>query len=532
MAMILKTRSKTFIIGLLFLLFFVISTPVEAKQKMETTVYMTVRDQQRIPISVNNGYFFYKSSDLGVLQFMPSGEMIAVKRGTVTVTLSYPSGNQMIRTYFRVRVHDKVKNLKWKDTTQKLTVGDTHRFKVRYKADSKKNIKLEWKSDNDKIASVDSKGKVTGHKAGSVTISCSVKGQKKAKIKYKLKVINPTISEIQLNQDNLVMKQGDQFNLDSVLKIEPKNASKKGLVVASDNKQIVTVSDGTLKAKQVGRTFIRISQNDRPDVSAVLRIQVNSNGDVDNLRCIAHRGVCTQAPENTVKAFELAGEAGFYSAESDVRVTKDGQFVIFHDDTLSRLCGDSRRIEDLTFNEVRNIPIIAGNNYYKYKEDRSATTIATLEEYLTVCRQYNMVPQIEIKFPEGNDSLNENNPLYRLYIETKKIMGNEPVMFISFNFNSMVFMNQILKKENDNDCKLYQLSFQVNSVNQIPHYNDIKEMGIGLDIRGLSDDQAVRQIIADGIELNVWDVDDTVKAKKYLTQYGVDLITTNYVLWR
>ena len=46
---------------------------------------------------------------------------------------------------------------------------------------------------------------------------------------------------------------------------------------------------------------------------------------------VAHRGLSSEAPGDTVKAFELAGDAGFWGvAETDIRMTKDGKFVAVH----------------------------------------------------------------------------------------------------------------------------------------------------------------------------------------------------------
>ena len=55
----------------------------------------------------------------------------------------------------------------------------------------------------------------------------------------------------------------------------------------------------------------------------------------------AHRGLHEKdksVPENSLAAFRAAREAG-YGAELDVQLSKDGQVVVFHDDTLDRVCG-------------------------------------------------------------------------------------------------------------------------------------------------------------------------------------------------
>ena len=62
----------------------------------------------------------------------------------------------------------------------------------------------------------------------------------------------------------------------------------------------------------------------------------------------AHRGLHDTVPENTISAFRLAKEAGV-GIELDVRLTKDDEVVVFHDETLLRAAGRTEKISDLTF---------------------------------------------------------------------------------------------------------------------------------------------------------------------------------------
>ena len=67
---------------------------------------------------------------------------------------------------------------------------------------------------------------------------------------------------------------------------------------------------------------------------------------------IAHRGLHGNGiPENSLLAFEAAINHG-YSIETDVRLTKDGVLVCFHDDTALRMTGNPAAIIDLTYNEL------------------------------------------------------------------------------------------------------------------------------------------------------------------------------------
>ena len=68
----------------------------------------------------------------------------------------------------------------------------------------------------------------------------------------------------------------------------------------------------------------------------------------------AHRGLWNkERPENSLPAFRAAVARG-YGIETDVHITRDDRLVIFHDDSLKRMCGDSRRIADCTLEELRS----------------------------------------------------------------------------------------------------------------------------------------------------------------------------------
>lgn len=73
------------------------------------------------------------------------------------------------------------------------------------------------------------------------------------------------------------------------------------------------------------------------------------------MRIIAHRGGALLAAENSAAAFGAAAAAGADAVETDVRRTKDGAFVCFHDDDLIRLAGDARKVADLDLAGLRGL---------------------------------------------------------------------------------------------------------------------------------------------------------------------------------
>ena len=69
----------------------------------------------------------------------------------------------------------------------------------------------------------------------------------------------------------------------------------------------------------------------------------------------AHRGAMVTHPENTIAAFKEAIRLGAQMIEFDVRLTKDGQLVILHDETVDRTTNGTGKIEDLKLEQVRQL---------------------------------------------------------------------------------------------------------------------------------------------------------------------------------
>jgi glycerophosphoryl diester phosphodiesterase len=74
----------------------------------------------------------------------------------------------------------------------------------------------------------------------------------------------------------------------------------------------------------------------------------------------AHRGDSAHAVENTLEAFERARAAGADGVELDVRLTRDGEVVVFHDDDLERLAGRPDALASLSLAEVREVRLSSG----------------------------------------------------------------------------------------------------------------------------------------------------------------------------
>lgn len=70
---------------------------------------------------------------------------------------------------------------------------------------------------------------------------------------------------------------------------------------------------------------------------------------------IGHRGNCAHAPENTLESFRQAASLGVDALEFDVRLTRDGEVVVFHDAALLRTTGAPGLVADCTLDHLRRL---------------------------------------------------------------------------------------------------------------------------------------------------------------------------------
>lgn len=72
-------------------------------------------------------------------------------------------------------------------------------------------------------------------------------------------------------------------------------------------------------------------------------------------RIIAHRGASGYAPENTLAAFRRAEAMGSTEIEFDIQLSKDGNLVVVHDDTLDRFGFPDQAVADMTLAELKSL---------------------------------------------------------------------------------------------------------------------------------------------------------------------------------
>lgn len=226
-------------------------------------------------------------------------------------------------------------------------------------------------------------------------------------------------------------------------------------------------------------------------------------------KLVMHRGYSHKARENTIEAFTLAGEQDdVYAIETDLYLTKDNKTILIHDETTSRVTLGKYNInvKETNFDDVRNIklPDMQGNP--------NVHTIPTLSEYTDVLNQYNKVGFLELK-----ENFDEND-LNIIMDELKGLIDLDKIVIISFHKDALIRLR--------NTYENLKIMLLVNNVNETSK-EELKEHNFGLDVQvnGITYDE-IDQYLNNGIEVNVWTVDDLSQAKEY-GKRGVTYLTTN-----
>ena len=188
-------------------------------------------------------------------------------------------------------------------------------------------------------------------------------------------------------------------------------------------------------------------------------LAVNTRG----VKLIAHRGMSSLAPENTMASFELAGQHKFWGAECDIYRSVDGKWIVSHDPNTFRMMNKAKKIETKTFEELSKLKINRVSDIKSYSDLK----ICTLEEYLEICKKYDMTAIIEVK---GKN----NTEYYSEVIDSVNTIGAKAI-FISFHFSDLEKLREIT------DVPLYLLVMDMKE----EHLNLVKTLeNCGIDFNG------------------------------------------------
>lgn len=224
----------------------------------------------------------------------------------------------------------------------------------------------------------------------------------------------------------------------------------------------------------------------------------------------AHRGFCSRYPENTLLAFEKALAEGVDGIENDIQLTKDGEMVIIHDETVDRTTDGKGWVKDLTLAQIKELD--AGG---KFDSGFAGLRVPTLREYFELVKDQPIVTNIEMKtgvfeYREMEQKLADMIREYRL---------EEKVLITSFNHFTIMRMKK-LAPELKYGFLAYDWRLDAGEYTQkhgVPCYHP--------DYHNLTW-EVVEDLKTHGIEVNPYTVDDPDDIRDMMAK-GVHAVITN-----
>ena len=225
----------------------------------------------------------------------------------------------------------------------------------------------------------------------------------------------------------------------------------------------------------------------------------------------AHRGASGHAPENTLPAFDLAAKMGADGVELDVQMTKDGEIVVCHDETINRTSSGKGRIKEYTLTELKQFDFSYGNLAYE------GVQIPTLEEVMDLLDPTGLTINIEIKtgiifYPEIERKL--------LDLARRK-NWEDRVIYSSFNHETLRTLHQL------DPSVQTGILYADGLVDVVPYAKSLHARALHPAMYNLQYPGFLEQCAEAGIDIHVWTINSTEEITRCI-ELGVHAIITNY----
>lgn len=227
----------------------------------------------------------------------------------------------------------------------------------------------------------------------------------------------------------------------------------------------------------------------------------------------AHRGASAAAPENTMPAFAKAIEQEADGIELDVHLSRDGELVVIHDETLDRTTNGTGWVKDHTLAELQALR--ADNGLPGFADAR----IPTLREVLNLLRPTDRLLNIELK----------TSPIWYEGIEAKTIAlvaacgMQDRVIYSSFNHYSIETVRRLAPQAQT----AYLFSDILCDIERQAAAHGVGGLHPGLWNVKMRD--FLPRYLASGLAVRVWTVNEEADLR-WLLQAGADVITNDPAL--
>ena len=202
------------------------------------------------------------------------GKVTALKAGEVTITAvsTDPATKGKVKDTATIVVGEAVQSITLKDIGSNLISGETYYLKATITPENPLNGKLKWTSSDEKVLTVDGKGKISVVGLGKATITASATDGSDVSASMTFAAIKP-VKKISYGKSRIVVTAGKTF--DANVSIKPDDASDKTVSWSCSDPSIATVDrNGVITAKSVGECEITVSAQDGSGVTLKIPVVV------------------------------------------------------------------------------------------------------------------------------------------------------------------------------------------------------------------------------------------------------------------
>ena len=236
----------------------------------------------------------WKSGDESIVAINSKGVIKGVKAGTAKVAVYvYNEDGTKVSATCVVTVKDPVvpaTAVKLNKTSVALEVGETFRFTSTITPTNATPKEIKWKSGDESIVAINSKGVIKGVKAGTAKVAVYVYNEDGTKVSATcvVTVKDPVVpaTAVGLNKTSVTLNVGETFRFTST--ITPTNATPKEIKWKSGDESIVAVNNnGVIKGVKAGtaNVAVYVYNEDGTKVTAKCKVTVNANsttGDIED----------------------------------------------------------------------------------------------------------------------------------------------------------------------------------------------------------------------------------------------------------
>jgi glycerophosphoryl diester phosphodiesterase len=269
----------------------------------------------------------------------------------------------------------------------------------------------------------------------------------------------------------------------------------------------------TIPLRNSTYTFLTSVTNNKSSKPVIFRYDNSNNHFIDGLAdftYVAHRGapIAANEPENSLPAFKNSKKLGFKIVETDLQLTKDGQWVIMHDHTLDRTSTGKGTVKSRSLNYIKKLNLKGSKN--------ESLSIPALDDFLSLCSSEALIPILDIK-PNEMEITSENYDSLLISLSKHDLLDKS-----IFTSSSKEALSELRRRDNLTTIAVMMDASQDN----LEFAKKLENAFIYTNHENLTDEK-IDLISKNNLRFGVWTINDEKVAKHFLEKGALMIVTDN-----